>query len=322
MEKSFDHFLLDITQASSFEEIEVIQTLWSGYGKISRYQLTHGNYNSLVVKYIDGVKPNAHPRGWDTNISHQRKIRSYQIETDWYEQWSHYCDDNCKVPLFMGALKEEGRRWIVMEDLNDNYPLRKQNISLNEIEVCLKWLAYFHATFLNQSPTQLWPIGTYWHLATRPDELEQMTHLKLKEKAGLIDSRLNSARYQTFVHGDAKLANFCFSQAGGKVAAVDFQYVGRGCGMKDVAYFLGSCLSGERCELHEAQLLGTYFAELEKALTEKDINVNFNDLEQEWRQLYPFACADFMRFLLGWMPTHQKINDYSRKKIAAVLISL
>jgi thiamine kinase-like enzyme len=64
----------------------------------------------------------------------------------------------------------------------------------------------------------------------------------LKEAAPVIDEKLNTCAYKTFVHGDAKLANFCFAPDG-QVAGVDFQYVGGGCGMKDVAYFIGSCLN-------------------------------------------------------------------------------
>ena len=69
----------------------------------------------------------------------------------------------------------------------------------------------------------------------------------LKENAFLIDEKLYQSSFKTIVHGDAKLANFCFTKDGCRSAAVDFQYVGGGCGMKDVAYFLGSCLTEEEC---------------------------------------------------------------------------
>jgi hypothetical protein len=62
---------------------------------------------------------------------------------------------------------------MVLEDLDDScFPVRKDSASMREIQVCLQWLANFHAAFIGEIPVGLWPVGTYWHLETRPDELE------------------------------------------------------------------------------------------------------------------------------------------------------
>ena len=130
------------------------------------------------------------------------------------------------------------------------------------------------------------------------------------------------------MHGDAKLANFCFrpndltSDASQKVAAVDFQYIGLGCGMKDVAYFIGSCLNEGECETMESQLLDYYFSVLIDQVIQKKSSVNAAELESEWRALYSVAWADFHRFIKGWSPDHWKINSYSEKLTASVIKSL
>ena len=144
----------------------------------------------------------------------------------------------------------------------------------------------------------LWTIGTYWHLDTRPEELEILTDLRLKKAAPLIDQKLNEAKYQTIVHGDAKLANFLFNEQ--QAAAVDFQYVGGGVGVKDLAYFMSSIFAEEELEEHEQECLDTYFKFL-----------NMPEVEVEWRALYPVAWCDFYRFLQGWSPGHWKIHSYS-----------
>lgn len=322
MNPDFKNYLLKVTNSSLCKEIEVIQSLWSGYGKISRYQLSSSSLTTVVVKCISLGSSDGHPRGWNTDYSHRRKVKSYQVETYWYEKWSQHCTDNCRIPKFIDSFSTEDEQWIIMEDLNTSFPLRKYRLNFLEIKACLEWLANFHATFLNHKPTGLWKIGTYWHLDTRPDEFEEIEHEGLKAKAYLIDKLLNQCQYQTIVHGDAKLANFCFSEDGRKIAAVDFQYVGGGCGMKDIAYFLGSCLSSAECERHEKELLNTYFSFLQKALELSSPQVNFKELEDEWRRMYPVACTDFTRFLLGWMPSHQKINNYNLKLMNSVLFSL
>lgn len=197
--------------------------------------------------------------------------------------------------------------------------LCRTSVKDKEIRACLSWLAHFHGLFMEVAPEGLWPVGTYWHLETRPDELEVMDDAKLKAAAGDIDRILNKCCFKTIVHGDAKLANFCFSKSGQDVAAVDFQYVGGGCGMKDVVYFLGSCMEEKECEKRVPILLDYYFAELKRSVKK---GVDFVSLEKEWREMFAFAWTDFHRFLLGWMPGHWKINRYSKQLTKEVLRKL
>ena len=296
----------DITGASSFTEKETIQELWSGYGKIKRITLEGASEKSVIVKHIQLSGGNNHPRGWNTDIGHQRKLKSYQVETAWYGQYS--VQSKARLPHCLGVKSSEDEVLIVLEDLDEaGFPLRKQSVNWEEITECLHWLAQFHASYLGQKPNGLWETGTYWHLETRPQELAALDDQRLKETAPLIDQKLNACTYKTFVHGDAKLANFCFGEDG-KVAAVDFQYVGGGCGMKDVAYFIGSCLNESECERLEAEILDTYFGYLQLELDEPN-----EALELEWRSLYRVAWADFHRFLKGWSPGHWKINSYSER---------
>lgn len=309
------------TGAQSIEKIEVIQSLWSGYGKILRIHLKGANIPSVILK--NSVQPvlSNHPRGWNTEISNARKIKSYEVETNWYVEYSSVCDEHCRIPKFIHFWEDEGERFILLEDLDAaGFPKRKSNLSIEEINECLKWLANFHATFLNVQPTNLWEIGTYWHLETRPDEFNQMADGPLKRAAHTLNEQLNNCQFSTLVHGDAKVANFCFGASPEAVAALDFQYVGGGCGMKDVAYFLGSVLNESRLEPFNDSLLDTYFSFLKSAVELKSIGVNFEALEEEWRRLYPIAWADFTRFLLGWMPTHQKLNGFSEKMVRMALM--
>ncbi len=319
---SFEDQLLKLTGAKTCNKLEVIQSLWSGYGQIIRYQLTGANYDQIVVKQIRSVQPEGHPRGWNTNSSHQRKLVSYEVEQHFYQEWSKDCDNHCNVPQFLGYYESGEHTWLVMEDLQGKHPVLKDSLDSDEAKVCLNWLANFHATFMNREPEGLWPVGTYWHLETRKDEWQNMDHNKLKTLAPVIDEQLNSCRFKTLVHGDAKVANFCFSSGMQSAAAVDFQYVGGGCGMKDVNYLLGSCLSEQDQIKYENSLLDHYFKCLRKALSKRSTRINFLQLEQEWRTMYAFANADFVRFLLGWMPTHHKINAHSLGRMEALLEEL
>lgn len=326
--KHIEKIICGATDAAACFHIEEIQSLWSGYGNISRYGVNGGSQDRVVVKHVKLPDQQHHPRGWNTDISHQRKIKSYQVESEWYRHWGKSCHSACRIPACFALESDDDEFIMVLEDLDaSGFSGRKTSVSIPEMQACLYWLANFHATFMGQAPSGLWQVGTYWHLDTRPDELTALNDIDLKQAAAEIDLRLRKARYQTFVHGDAKLANFCFSDASSsktvkQVAAVDFQYVGGGCGMKDVAYFIGSCLYDEDCECYETELLDYYFSELDAALKTNSGRIDSAEVEREWRALYPMAWTDFHRFMKGWSPSHKKIHAYSERLASEVVTML
>ena len=208
-----ESLLLEMTGASSVLHLEEIQSLWSGYGSISRYALEGCAIKQMVVKYVQWSNQPSHPRGWNTSISHQRKIKSYHVESAWYKQYSQLAQSEMKMPQCLGVRDIEAGCLILLEDLDAaGFPVRKSSANFKEMSQCIKWLAHFHGKFLETPPEGLWATGTYWHLETRPDELKAMKDQALSAAAQAIDEKLSGCPYQTLVHGDAKLANFCFSK--------------------------------------------------------------------------------------------------------------
>lgn len=280
----------------------MLQTLWGGYGEIVRVTLEGGAHASAIVKHVRPPHAGASdPRG------HARKVRSYEVERAWYAHYAARCGEGCRLARTI-ALAPDDEGWLfVLEDLDAaGFPARRRALGEHEIDACLAWLASLHATFADRADgpregSDLWPTGTYWHLATRQDELDAMQPGALRDAAARIDAALEASAYRTLVHGDAKTANFCFTRAGDRVAAVDFQYVGGGCGMKDVVYFM-SCLGPERCEREAERWLDTYFEHLRAGLAGSAIDASA--LEREWRALVDLAWADLERFLAGWSPGH------------------
>lgn len=306
--------------SESAQFVESIQSLWSGYGEIVRVGLQPQN-KTVVAKFVFPPTQRSHKYGWSGDTSHQRKLSSYENELNWYRGAASLCSDSCRVAKLLASESNDGQWLFVLDDLDTaGFPIRRSRVDDRQLNACLRWLANLHAQFVGESESAaaqhgLWPIGTYWHLETRPDELSAMPDGDLKRAAAAIDQALNQARFQTIVHGDAKLANFCFSNDD-SVAAVDFQYVGGGCGIKDFAYFISSCFGDAECESRESELLGKYFGYLTEAIDDSSLA---SEIESEWRALYPFAWADFHRFLAGWSPGHWKIHSYTQQMTQIVL---
>lgn len=312
-----EQYILQVTRADAILRRETLQSLWSGYGKIERVALGGADAPmSVILKTISLPDASRGTKAQAADRSHRRKVRSYDVELNWYRNWSQRCPDSARVPGCYGSMVKGNDRLIVLEDLDAaGFPKRKSRLVKSEVQTCLCWLAHFHATFLGVAPDGLWKTGTYWHLATRPDELAAMPEGPLKRAAAALDERLDRCRYKTIVHGDAKVENFCFSHNGRRVAAVDFQYVGGGCGIKDVAYLMDSAMSERDCASWEGELLEYYFGELKNGLESRESNVDFADLQEEWNALYPVAWADFYRFLTGWSPQYARLSHHCERLV-------
>jgi Phosphotransferase enzyme family len=305
-----------VTGAESVTLGERVQSLWGGYGELWRAELRQGgDASNVVVKHVQ-------PPPDDGSRSHRRKLRSYEVERAFYRSYAARCAElpSCRVPRLLHASSEDGGALLVLEDLDTaGFPVRRGHAGAPYIAAGLRWLATFHARFLGTAPDGLWKVGTYWQLATRPDELTAMKHPALREAAPRIDASLNAARFKTLVHGDAKLENVCFATDGHEVALVDFQYVGGGVGVKDVAYFLSSCLAPRECSAAVPSYLDDYFNELGCAVRANGSSADVAALEREWRELFPLAWADFYRFLLGWAPRQYDGDSYSEELTREVL---
>ncbi|GAA5213625.1 hypothetical protein GCM10025776_02960 [Corallincola platygyrae] len=216
---------------------------------------------------------------------------------------------------------------LVLEDLAVDYPVRftagkDDRPTEVQIKSCIRWLAQFHAQFLGHSVDGLWPVGGYWHLDTRPDEWQVMPEGELKAAANVLDVELASCPYQTLIHGDAKLANFCFDASGARVAAVDFQYVGRGPGSKDLMLLLSSVMPDSRLMEEASALVEYYFEQLSTSLQQWQPNIDRHSVIAAWRSLYAISWADFHRFLAGWSPGHWKIGEYCLQQTEQALLQL
>ena len=118
--EEINRFIQQVTGADRLMSLGVVQRLWSGYGSIERIGLEGTDVSSVIVKH---VKPGSgkHPRGWNTDLSHRRKLKSYQVETHWYErQDKHIAATHPRIPRCFGAKTDGDEVLIVLEDLDES----------------------------------------------------------------------------------------------------------------------------------------------------------------------------------------------------------
>lgn len=280
---------------TSVENVKMrsIARLWAGMGNI--YFLECGQNRSLVVKYV-------HPRlSGKLSIGDQRKLDSYLVEASFYEDHAQRLIQDHQVPLPKPYKVER----YLEKPTNPTIiicmaPLQDPGYSFdNTHQGVMKWLAKFHAATWQADPEKLQPVGSYWHLDTRPNEWNDIPRKgwegRLKLAARAIDERLKRDPLQCWVHGDTKDANILKYDAK-TLAFCDFQYVGRGPPTRDLSYYF--CSSHVDDSEEQEELLSFYFEELTNHLTEGGIRPL--PTRQQLDQSLELAFCDFCRFMAGW----------------------
>ncbi|MCG7539289.1 kinase [Pseudoalteromonas sp. CO348] len=283
------------------------QQLWSGCGDML---FINHDAGKLAIKRTKVPSDIAHRRIAQSSVALARKAKSYQVERHFYKH--HACEllSPCNTPSYLGEGVSEGMDYIVFRDFSTQGFSQTANPSESQILAVIGWLAKFHAHFLQSPAEHVWEQGNYWHLDTRPDELERMQHSSIKQAAPRLRDRIKNSHWHTWIHGDAKLANFAFN--GDQALGFDFQYVGKGIGVSDLMLFITSVLDEKEQLLHADEYLKLYLDMLRIELLGKAASIDIAQILSEWESLWPVVWADFYRFLLGWKPDHVKINDYMK----------
>ena len=175
-----NQIVASITKAKKAIEIEQIQALWSGYGMISRYLLTDSKLKTVIVKNIVFPNQNNHPKGWNTNISHQRKVKSYQVETEWYKSYSKHCNAACKVPLCFGIKQIEKEQIIVEDYKKPKYKMRVISPEINNTDYSVE--TYEPKALQEEILSNLTNLETYY-TSNKEEYFNQLNQNKLIKEA-------------------------------------------------------------------------------------------------------------------------------------------
>jgi hypothetical protein len=310
-------------------QIQPMCRLWAGMGHI--YKVSFGGKisgsqpqsqkQSFVVKRVD---PPSNRQKF--SLGDRRKADSYIVEANFYQHHAKRLREEHSIaipqPLFVeiSPHNTNGQITICMSLLDE---ASSRSIQNRFEMLAVRWLARFHAATWSlagnatddaeSSSSTLYAdlqhTGGYWHLDTRPDEHRNMSQRgwegRLKRAARAIDARLKRDPMQCIIHGDPKDANILLTgsnqknhDASPQVAFCDFQYCGKGCPTKDLAYFL--CTSTNPDD--EKTLVQAYYEELVSELsttTTATNNVPVPTLNG-FQESLELAYCDFCRFMCGW----------------------
>lgn len=166
-------------------------------------------------------------------------------------------------------------------------------------------------------------LGSYWHYDTRPNVWKTLSSQgregRLKRAAKPLDQWLKKeTSLQSWIHGDYKPDNILWEDKFQQVALCDYQYVGRGCPCKDLAYFLTDIGSYNDKLQDESSLVDFYFEALSSKLS---LSLSASSLlsRPEFNVALEFAYCDYLRFLCAWRGQNQRQKERLLSRVEAIM---
>jgi aminoglycoside/choline kinase family phosphotransferase len=250
------------------------------YGQLKRVTLEYdreeaGAPRSLIAKFSSA-----------TQAMRQQAIPSYQREVHFYRhlaQQTKLPTPNC---YYADINSETGEHVLLLQDLAPAQSgSRIEGCSIEHAKLAVHHIASFHATWwqsplleqLEWIPREVTPDRSslheeyqrWWSLFYEqvkdrlPDSLKVIGE-RLGEQRAMLRQQLFGSSPQTLIHRDFQADNLIFGTQKGGVpfAVVDWQFLSRGRGIWDVAYFLSeSMLPADRRAI-EGELLASYHQSL------------------------------------------------------------
>jgi hypothetical protein len=194
-----------------------------------------------------------------------------------------------KVPrCWYGVISPDNTRFtLLLDDAAPAVPgVQVEGCTIEQAASCLRNLIGLHGPTWNDPG--LWELGflmrsdagtasmmaqvmstaTERFLERYAEDLDEEDRQTLLDVPALIERwQLNRSGPFSALHGDYRLDNLLFDHATGEVTAVDWQTAAVGPPLRDVAYFLGTCLHVDSRRAHEGDLVALYH----DALVEKDV---------------------------------------------------
>lgn len=270
-------------------KVNSVCRLWAGMGYI--YDVNIRGNAHIIVKHI--VPPPKRSR----SFGDERKASSYLVEANFYEHVAPLliAENKLSIPVPYHVENDSDKSITICMSRLEGSPGYLSDEK--QIHATLTWMATFHAATWGKvdelvEEKGLQPIGSYWHLDTRPSEHDSMPRRgwegRLKRAARAIDERLKRDPMQTVIHGDLKDANMLFSN--NSVGIYDFQYCGKAPPTVDLAYFF--CVAvGDADDAY----LEFYHSQLSSLLV-----LDSPPTLAQLKDSLAIAFCDFQRFMSGW----------------------